>query len=542
MAVLGITLLSCSLTAVVYLLYRRFSRISLAHIRGPPVGSFLLGNLPELFQSEAGTVDLKWQRSYGDVVRIKGFMGEDRLLVSDPKALQYIYQTSGYHWPKVPERRELSRIITGQGLTWAEADVHKRQRKIMLPGFGFPESRAFLPIFFACANKLSEKWKDKLSGIPEGSTTLNMPYWLSRAALDAIGEAAFDYQFGAIDNEENDLAKAYNGLLTATFGSPSHVFLFTISAWGRLPSWLRNLWQRSSKQLDHARETERVGNNVAKSLVESKTEELLQGRGSKDIMSLLVRSNASENEKAKMTDTEMLAQMRTIMLAGHETTANSLSWILLELSEHPEMQHRLRREIRNAEANIRNQGRAHFEVSDFDNMPYTTAVIKEGLRLHPAVLHTFRQAGRDDVLPLSTPLETSDGKILTELPVPKGLIVMASMIGYNANKHVFGEDADDFNPERWLINSNEKKPTTVGVYGNILSFSAGVRSCIGWRFAVFELHAFLIEFISNFEFELTLEAKNVKRYPCLVVVPAIEGEEKKGAQLPLRVRAAARDD
>lgn len=74
MAVLGITLLSCSLTAVVYLLYRRFSRISLAHIRGPPVGSFLLGehqcshlmsitysrlnagNLPELFQSEAGTV------------------------------------------------------------------------------------------------------------------------------------------------------------------------------------------------------------------------------------------------------------------------------------------------------------------------------------------------------------------------------------------------------------------------------------------------------------------------------------------------------
>lgn len=74
---------------------------------------------------------------------------------------------------------------------------------------------------------------------------------------------------------------------TATFGSPSRAFLFTISAWGRLPSWLRDLWQRSSKQLDHARETERVGNYVAKSLVESKTEELLQGRGSKDIMSLL---------------------------------------------------------------------------------------------------------------------------------------------------------------------------------------------------------------------------------------------------------------
>ncbi len=92
---------------------------------------------------------------------------------------------------------------------------------------------------------------------------------------------------------------------------------------------MRDLWQRSSKQLDHARETERVGNYVAKSLVESKTEELLQGRGSRDIMSLLgecpgsgvdtdslrlhyrsVRSNASENEKAKMTDAEMLAQMR----------------------------------------------------------------------------------------------------------------------------------------------------------------------------------------------------------------------------------------
>ncbi len=119
------------------------------------------------------------------------------------------------------------------------------------------------------------------------------------------------------------------------------------------------------------------------------------------------------------------------MLAGHETTANTLNWTLLELCKQPHIQNKLRAEIWGAEATLRETGRTQFEVSDFENMPYMTAVVKEALRFHPALHHAYRQAGRDDVLPLSTPLQASDGTVITELPVPKGLKIVASITGYN---------------------------------------------------------------------------------------------------------------
>jgi len=92
---LAIAFLSAILGAG-YALYRRATRISVAHLRGPSADSFTLGNLPEIFQSQVGEADFKYQREYGDVVKIKGPFGEDRLLISDPKALQYIFHTSGW--------------------------------------------------------------------------------------------------------------------------------------------------------------------------------------------------------------------------------------------------------------------------------------------------------------------------------------------------------------------------------------------------------------------------------------------------------------
>ncbi|KAF4562584.1 hypothetical protein EYR36_003978 [Pleurotus pulmonarius] len=451
----SIGFLAFLLSVVAYAAYRRITKISLSHISGPVAdASLLLGNLPELYQSDAAAADLKWQKTYGDVVRIKGILGEDRLLITDAKALQYIYQTSGYHWPKMWERRELSRLVTGPGLTWADA--------------------------------------------------------------------AFGYRFGGLDDDKNELANAYTTLLSETFGSPSLSAIFTVSTWAHLPAGLRHLLQQNSARLHHARATEKIGNSVAKSLIDAKANALMGGKGGKDVMSLLVQSNASENEKGRMSIPEMLAQMRTIMLAGHETTANTLNWTLLELCKQPHIQNKLRAEIWGAEATLRENGRTQFEVSDFENMPYMTAVVKEALRFHPALHHAYRQAGRDDVLPLSTPLQASDGTVITELPVPKGLKIVASITGYNRNKLVFGEDADVFNPDRWLRPPDGKKQTVVGV--------------------LYELHAFIIELISNFEFELTPEAEHIRRHPCLVVAPIIDGRESEGAQLPLRVRVAVKEE
>ena len=69
------------------------------------------------------------------------------LYLSDPKALQYILQTSGYNYVKPTERRAMSRLHSGHGLVWSDGEVHKRQRKVMLPSFGGPEIKALFPVF-----------------------------------------------------------------------------------------------------------------------------------------------------------------------------------------------------------------------------------------------------------------------------------------------------------------------------------------------------------------------------------------------------------
>ncbi|OJA08929.1 hypothetical protein AZE42_05321 [Rhizopogon vesiculosus] len=112
------------------------------------------------------------------------------------------------------------------------------------------------------------------------------------------------------------------------------------------------------------------------------------------------------------------------------------------------------------------------------------------------------------------------------------------------NKDLWGEDAYVFNPERWLNGSaKEKKATSVGVYSNLMTFLGGVRACIGWRFAVIEIQAFLVEVVGKFEFALTDKAERVRREACTVVMaPTVEGEVENGVQLPLRVSVAPRTE
>ncbi|KAG6898148.1 hypothetical protein C0992_004864 [Termitomyces sp. T32_za158] len=325
------------------------------------------------------------------------------------------------------------------------------------------------------------------------------------------------------------------------------------------------------RNLVHARHTAKLANEVARTLVKSKAGALLQGRNNRDILSLLVKANASEDEATKLTDEEMLAQMRyltthihpsesspncdnrTILLAGHETSATSLCWILLELARHPEFQDRLRAEIRATEIS---SGRKYssFTANDLDSMQYLAAILKESMRFHPALYQNYRQAAKDDVLPLSTPIKTASGQSLDNLPIPKGLKVILSIAAYHRNKDVFGKDADVFNPERWLRKTDEKRGPTLGVYGNLyfssssspeildviirLTFAGGIRACIGWRFALHEVQSLTVEIISNFELLPTPQLERLRREACLVMIPTLEGEELKGENLPLRVKLA----
>ncbi|KAJ8583434.1 cytochrome P450 [Rhizopogon salebrosus TDB-379] len=530
---------------IVYRVYRWYTRISLADVPGPKSASFIMGNLKELYQGQAAEADFKWQAQYGNVIRFKALFGEDQLMISDPAALQYIFVRSGYRFPKLRDRSALSKLINGRGILWAEGDNHKRQRRVMLPGFGAPESRAFLPLFKGCAESMSDKWMDIISNSEEQSAEFNIPSWLSRATLDAIGEAAFDVHFGSIDNNENALAHAYGSMMADALGSPSdrQVFIQGVSKY--IPTRILEYLGETAKtpRIMRLRETRKIATSVAKEMVKDKAEVLMQGKGNRDVFSLLVKSNMDADAKSKLTEEEMFAQMRTILFAGHETTSNTVTWALLELAKHPEIQSRLRAEIRETEAVIHARGDVDFTIADFDAMPYTTAVMKEVLRFCCVVYHSYRYASQDDVLPLSQPITKRSGEVIYELPVPKGTRIVASIAAYNRNKDIWGEDAHIFNPERWLDGiAKEKKATSLGVYSNLMTFLGGVRACIGWRFAVVEIQAFLTEIVGKFEFELTDKSERIRREACLVMAPTLEGEAENGVQMTLRVSVAPRTE
>ncbi|KAI9568845.1 cytochrome P450 [Boletus coccyginus] len=519
------------LTALVLLcaLFRRLARPSLSKIRGPKSSSFLLGNLLELFQRPVGQADFEWQNLYGNVVRFKTVFGTN-FWSQDPKALQWIFNTSAYRYPKQPNLRVISRMMNGKGVIWADGDDHKRQRKVLLPGFGDPESKAFLRVFKECAESMCMKWMEK--------AVFNVPAWLSRGALDAIGQAAFDVQ-------------KYNNTLSDVFGRPSAQQIFIQAASMYFPPWILE-WVTDhgpGPRLERAREVKKMATEVAKEMVREKAETLLEGKGSRDVFSLLVKANMDMEARNRLTEEELLAQMRTILFAGHETTSNSLSWILLELARHPKMQSRLRGEVREMEAAIRARGDTQFTMADFDAMPYTSAVIKEGLRYHPVIPHVQRVAGRDDILPLSRPITTESGGVISEIVVPKGTRIVASIAAYNRNPELWGDNAHEFNPDRWLDGvASEKKPvsivtpTTFSQQNGRMTFIGGVRACLGWRFAVIEIQAFIVEIVGKFEFTMTDQSERVCRAPSFVMIPMVDGELERGSQLPLAVSVAARQD
>jgi len=301
-----------------------------------------------------------------------------------------------------------------------------------------------------------------------------------------------------------------------------------------LSSWL--VEKDPSPGMAKVRENRKYVHEVAAKLIEEKRQELKDGTSRRDILSLLVKASSTLRPEWRLSDEEMIAQVRTIMFAGHETVSKTLVFALWELAKNPHTQERLRAEITEALEKIRARGGSDFGVNDFDSMSYLVAVVKEALRLHPAVTDIPRVTTEDDVLPLSKPVVGVSGKVYEELPVPAGTLLFISPFGYNLNKDLWGSDAYEFRPERWL-EMNEAPEVRVGVYGNLSSFSGGPRGCIGWRFAIIEMHTVLVTLIKQFAFSLPGNGQEIRNLNQVAVFPVVVGEEDKGAQLPLLITA-----
>ncbi|KIJ43524.1 hypothetical protein M422DRAFT_169815 [Sphaerobolus stellatus SS14] len=434
--------------------------------------------MPALFRpEEVGDADFSWTRKYGTVFRMMRSFGRDNLFVSDPKALRYILNTRGYRFSRSQSMRFGAQLVTGKSLVWAEVgDQHARQRKIMEPAFSHASVAAFLPVFQEKCHIAIDKWRDIISQNGGNPVVLNVHSWLARLTLDAMG-AAMDYELGSLEgNSENQLAKEYENLFSDSQYNRGDGRIIFFDLIGYLPEWtihlIRNSPDASSKRLKKYFTT---ANHVARTLILSKMSLLAAGKDAgKDIMSLLGRFR-SYCFGCRLAINLVLIVFSALLVAGHETTASTMAWLLYELSRNQDLQDKLRREIAESQ---RRRGSEELTTQVFESMPLLQAILKETLRYHPIQPRTTRTATQDDIIPLSVPHKTADGKFLNEVAVKKGQQILISFAAYNRLTSIWGDDAHVWNPDRFL-NDNGTTKTGLGVISNILTFNSGERSCIG---------------------------------------------------------------
>jgi len=247
----------------------------------------------------------------------------------------------------------------------------------------------------------------------------------------------------------------------------------------------------------------------------------------RSIIGMLVKGESSDTD-LKLTRDEVVAQINLFLLAGYETTAVGLSWSLVELARNPEIQHKLREELRQF---------AHGDPSWEQlrsELPYLDAFVHEILRMHPPLEESSRLAAEDDVVPLSSPIPTASGHLIDSLFIPKGTIIGLPLMFFNRSEAFWGPDSRQFDPERWLNDLSYPAKDLHG-YRHLYTFSDGQRMCLGRGFALAELKASLSVLVRNFSFEL-LEGPDTKLGKHVAILPRPKLEGASGAFLPMRIR------
>ncbi|KAK0432608.1 cytochrome P450, partial [Desarmillaria tabescens] len=485
------------------LLYRWFRRPSVKHVKGPPSASFWLGHERVLRnQDDAGDLETKWHREYGTLYRVGGCFGQDVLVVCDPKAFEHIFHKSR-PYPKSKDITFIQGLLLGQGLVTVANETHHRQRKILNAAFSLTQLRKYEVIFQQCSDKVGASLVNEIRRTVTGTDKIvNVLDWTSKATLDIVGLASFRYDFGSLDGQTTELGRTMKHLFTASQSNITALELMLIALIRMLPDWVLGFLQLISTR--ETRLIVSVGNaakQTAREIMDSLDNKAQTPGDDKDVVNLLGAANVRVIFLLTLLDGNLLCS-RTFVIAGHETSSTSLAWLLYELAVHPKHQSIIRAEL--------------IQSNDYDSMPFLNAAIKEALRLHPIVHSLIRTAPHDDVLPLS------GGKTLA---IPKGQTLVCSAYLYNRLPSLWGDDAEEWNPGRFL---DKTLPVSLGVYANLMSFSAGSRSCIGWRFAVMEIQTVLANLILHFEFSLPEGGVEVLHFPGTGVVPFVKGKAHLG--------------
>lgn len=412
--------------------------------RGVPV----LGLLPRFRRDPLGTL-AEVARRCGPLARAR-FGRLEFLLVHEPEYIEQVLVVQHHRFVK-GRGIEAIRVALGDGLLTSEGELWRRQRRLAQPAFHRQRVAAYGDTMVAYARRHVEAWRD--------GEVRDLAAEMARLTLAIAAKTLFGVD---IEAEATRIGQALDAAMQA-FVARTRSLLPLPEHWPT-PTYRR--FRRALAELDA----------IVYGIIEQRR---AAGEDTGDLLSMLMQ--AVDEDGSGMTPRQLRDEALTLLLAGHETTANALSWTWYLLAGHPEAAERLRRELREV------LGDRDPTADDVPRLPYAQAVIRESMRLYPPAW----LLGRRSVEPFA----------LGPYLFPPGTQVLMSQWVVHRDPR-FYEEPDAFRPERWLGDLPRRLPALA-----YFPFGGGPRRCIGEPFALLEAVLVLAVVARRFRVELVPGAR-----------------------------------
>lgn len=364
----------------------------------------------------------------GDVTSFK-MGGQLAFFLNHPDFARDLLITSNAKFIKGRALQRAKRLL-GEGLLTSESETHLRQRRMIQPTFHREKIKSYAESMTYYAAKMREEWK-------EGEVR-DIDKEMMRLTLQIVGKTLFSAN---VEDEADEIGTSLTALI--------ELFSYLLLPFSEL---LEKLPLPQVKRFNQAKETL---DSIIYGIINERRE---SGEDKGDLLSMLLQAQ-DEESGGRMSDEQIRDECLTLFLAGHETTANALTWTFYLLSQNLEKEAKLHEELELVLPNERLP-----TVEDLPNLKYTESVFAESLRLFPPAWALGRLAIEDHEF--------------AGYRIPKGSLVLLSQFVMHRDER-FWQNGETFLPERWEKQSIKE----AGKKYIYFPFSSGIRGCIGEGFA-----------------------------------------------------------
>jgi cytochrome P450 len=426
-----------------------------------PKGAPLVGSAFEFRRDALGFL-CRAREQYGDVVRFR--IGSYYIyLLAHPDSIRDLLIT---HNRDVVQGRghQRAKVMLGEGLLTSEGEFHMRQRRLAQPAFHRQRIVAYGETMVEHGARARDRWAE--------GETIDVAREMMRVTLTIAAKTLYDSD---VEAEAEEI-----GRVVTTF-----------------MDWWRTLMLPFSEAFDGlplpgARRFDRARARLDTTIFRLIEERRASGEDRGDLLSMLLASRDTEGDGGRMTDGQLRDELVTLLLAGHETTANALSWTWYLLASNTDSESKLHAEIDRA------LGGRLPSVDDLPNLPYTEKVLREAMRLYPPAWGLGRRAVRE--------FETGGYQI----PTDSILFACPYVTQRDARWFV---DPLRFDPDRWTPELETALPRFA-----YFPFGGGPRQCIGEHFAWLEGVLLLAVFAQKWRLRLVPDHK-VEMQPSITLRP-----------------------